>query len=45
MGLALGKVGKLEEAVESFRKTIDINPNFYQAHINMGIALDKLGRL
>jgi Flp pilus assembly protein TadD len=45
MGITLGKQGKNEEAVESFRKAISINPKLDEAHFNMGLALGKLGRL
>jgi tetratricopeptide (TPR) repeat protein len=40
----LYRSGRLEEAVEMYRKAIAQNPNIYIYHHNLGEALEKLGR-
>lgn len=44
-GVVLTKLGRLEEAIESFRYAIRCKPNFARAYHNMGLALRALGRL
>ena len=44
-GLILKDLGKLEEAEFSTRKSIELNPNFANAHYNLGNILKDLGRL
>jgi tetratricopeptide (TPR) repeat protein len=36
---ALYQQGKSEEAIENYKKAIEINPNLNQAHYNLAIAL------
>ena len=38
-------LGKLEEAVASYHKALDIKSNFAEAHSNLGNALQDLGAL
>jgi tetratricopeptide (TPR) repeat protein len=45
LGNALRAQGKLDLAVESFRKAIQINPDLAAAHSNLGIALNGQGKL
>ncbi|MEI6608490.1 MAG: tetratricopeptide repeat protein [Deltaproteobacteria bacterium] len=40
LGLALKDQGKMEEAINEFRKTINIKPSSADAHNNMGIILE-----
>ncbi len=44
-GSILKSLGKLEEAEISYRKAIELNPNFADAHYNLGNALSDLGKL
>ncbi len=37
--------GRTQEAVEHFRKAIQINPNYYEAQCNLGTALAAAGRV
>ena len=39
MGVALKDKGDLEAAIDSFKKTIKIKPNYAEAYNNMGVAL------
>ena len=41
----LYKEGKFNEAVKSYKKAIDLKPDFPGVHYNLGIVLRKLGRL
>lgn len=45
LGLALQKLGRLEESAASYRKAIDIWPGFAEAHNNLGNTLNQLRRL
>jgi len=40
----LRQEGKLEDAIASYRQAIELNPNFYLSHHNLGETLAKLGR-
>ena len=44
-GLILQGLGKLKEAEISYRKAIELNPDFAQANYNLGSLLKDLGRL
>ena len=41
MGIALQDQGKLEEAIEAYKKAISIKPDYTKAYNNMGIALQN----
>ena len=41
----LQDTGRLEDAVASHRRAIEINPDYAEAHINLGNALKELGWL
>ena len=43
-GHNLFKAGKLEEAIEQYLKSIELNPEFDQSHYNLGVALFNLKR-
>jgi hypothetical protein len=45
-GLSLPKraLGRLEEAVASYRQALACKPDFAEAHNNLGVALQRLGR-
>ncbi|HUJ30865.1 MAG TPA: tetratricopeptide repeat protein [Candidatus Acidoferrum sp.] len=35
----------LPQAIETYRRVIELSPNWVEAHINMGVALYQLGRI
>ena len=39
------ELGRLDEAEASFKKAIEFNSNYLDAHYNLGNTLYKLGRL
>ncbi len=43
-GIALGKMGRFDDATASFQEAVRINPDYAEAHYNWGIALRKMGR-
>jgi len=43
-GYNLFKEGKLEEAIDQYLKSIELNPEFDQSHYNLGVALFNLKR-
>ena len=45
MGVALQNQGKLEEALEAYKKTLITRPDYVDAHYNMGNALQAQGNL
>ena len=44
-GVALKELGRLDEAVASYDKAIQIRPDYADAYSNRGAALQELGRL
>jgi tetratricopeptide (TPR) repeat protein len=45
LGNALGKLGRLDEAVASYRRALALSPDFAEAHANLGQALLDLGQI
>ena len=45
MGVTLQEQGKLDEAIEAYKKAISIKPDYAEAYNNMGIALKEQGKL
>jgi len=45
LGLALSAAGKLPEAIDHYRKAVEIKPEYADAHINLGIILAGRGRV
>ena len=45
MGNAIVEQGKLEEAIEAYKKAISITPDYAEAYSNMGNAFKDQGRL
>ncbi len=43
-GIALGNLGRLEEAIASYDQALEIKPDDEQAWYNRGVALSNLGR-
>jgi protein O-GlcNAc transferase len=44
MGNTFQELGKLDDAVSSYQKAISLNPNYVEAHNNLGHTLQKQGR-
>jgi predicted O-linked N-acetylglucosamine transferase (SPINDLY family) len=44
LGNALGRLGRLDEAVQAFRRGLALNPHYAEAHETLGNALLELGR-
>jgi superkiller protein 3 len=45
LGVALKAKGQLEEAIEAYRKAIQLDPNYANAYSNLGSALYDKGQL
>jgi tetratricopeptide (TPR) repeat protein len=45
LGIALGDLGKTEEAIAAYREAIRLKPDLAEAHTNLGIALYRQGKL
>ena len=43
--IASHKEGKIEEAEKSYKKAIELKPDYVEAHYNLGVTLQNLGRL
>jgi tetratricopeptide (TPR) repeat protein len=44
LGLELQSQGKLDEAVNQYRRALQVKPNYVEAHNNLGIALQLQGK-
>ncbi len=45
MALVLGSVGRNREAIEHYSEALRINPNYADAHINLGAVLARQGKI
>ena len=45
LGNALKEQGKLEEAVEAYKKALAVKPDYAEAYSNMGVTLQQQGKL
>jgi superkiller protein 3 len=45
LGLLYVSEGREAEAVEAFRKSVEINPKYYKAHYELALTLERLGQL
>jgi len=45
LGLAFWELGRVDDARASHRRALEINPEFAEAHNNLGNALRSLGKL
>jgi tetratricopeptide (TPR) repeat protein len=43
-GVSLAQADKLEEALDAFRKAVELKPDFAEAHINLGLLLYRQGK-
>ena len=43
--IASHKEGKIEEAEKSYKKAIELNPDYAEAHYTLGVTLQDLGKL
>jgi tetratricopeptide (TPR) repeat protein len=43
-GVSLAQADKLEEALDAFRKAVELKPDLAEAHINLGLLLYRLGK-
>jgi len=44
LGTAIGQEGKFEEAINYYKKAIELQPNYYLAYLNWGISLNQIGQ-
>ncbi len=45
LGIVLANSGRIDEAIEHYRKALEIKPDYPDAHNNLGIALASGGRI
>lgn len=43
LGVALGRQGKISEAIEEFQEALELAPDSAETHYNLGVALSKQG--
>ena len=43
LGISLATIGKIDKAIEVFKKVILLNSNFIEAYLNLGKALNTIG--
>jgi len=44
-GVSLAQADKLEEALDAFRKAVELKPDLAEAHINLGLLLYRQGKV
>jgi Flp pilus assembly protein TadD len=44
LGNTLYRLRRYNEAIEQFRKTIELDPNFFRAHLGLGLAYEQQGQ-
>ena len=44
LGIAYGQTGKLMKSVESYKKALQIDPDYADAHLNLALAYGRLGQ-
>jgi tetratricopeptide (TPR) repeat protein len=44
LGVRLGSLGKLDQASATYRRAIEIDPNYSMAYFNLGTVLERQGR-
>jgi len=44
LGASRAQIGNLDEAIEAYKKTISLKPDYAEAYSNMGVALRKQGK-
>ena len=44
-GACYSEIGPIESTIESFEKAISLNPNYAEAHYNLGVALQRIYQL
>ena len=45
LGIALTRIGRLQEAIGQYEQALRIKPDYVEAHYNLGIALARIGRI
>ena len=45
LGIVLRQEGELEEAIASYRKAIEVKPDFAEAYLNLGVVLKEEGEV
>jgi tetratricopeptide (TPR) repeat protein len=45
LAISLVQQGKLEEAIQNYKKSIEINANFAYAYYNLAVAFKQQGKL
>lgn len=45
LGVALGRKGRVDDAMREFLETIRIDPGYMEAHLNLGVAYVEKGRI
>ena len=43
--MAFNQLGEQEQSINCYQKTIEINPNFSSAYLNLGVIFEELGEL
>jgi protein O-mannosyl-transferase len=44
LGIALNQAGRPQEAIEHFKRAVDLKPDYLEARDNIGVILNNLGR-
>jgi tetratricopeptide (TPR) repeat protein len=45
LGICYSRMNRLDDAIESYRRAITVDPGYAQAHLNLGFVYERMNQL